>query len=292
MAKPTVGFIGQGFIGKAYADDIEERGFDVVRYTRSEPYVKNREKIATCDYVFIAVPTPTVPLRSSKSEGGPPSTTFDSSVVEEVLSLVGKGNVAVIKSTVLPGTTDELQEKFSDIFVIHNPEFLRAKTAVEDAKNPERTVIGLPKDTSEYREHAEQLLKILPKAPIDITCTAKEAELIKYASNNFLHVKLVYFNLIHDLSKALGADYETVRRGVVTDPRIGDSHTRISHDGGRGAGGFCLIKDFAALREIYEKVLKNDKKGQAVLTALEEKNIELLRESGKDLDLLKGVYGE
>jgi len=278
--KPIIGFIGQGFVGKAYADGIEARGFEVVRYTRSEPYSSNKEKIGDCDFVLIAVPTPTTP------DG------FDDSILQEVLKLVGSGKVAVIKSTVLPGTTEKLQKMFPDLYMIHNPEFLRAATATDDAKKPRRTVIGVPEDSKEYRQYARELLEILPKAPIEIVCTAREAELIKYASNSFLNVKVVYFNLIYDLAKRLGADYEVVRSGVAADPRIGDSHTGISHDGGRGAGGYCLIKDFAALRALYKEQNPEDIEGQKVLESLEKKNVELLRDSGKDLDLLRDVYGE
>ena len=291
--KPTVGCIGQGFVGTAYADAIEDRGFTVVRYARSEPHVQNGERIKERDVVLIAVPTPTVPVRSSESEGGQPSTKFDDSVLREVLGLVGEGKVAVIKSTVLPGTTEALQEAFPDIFVLHSPEFLRGlgQRAAEDARHPSRTVIGLPRDTDAYRAHAQTLLGILPKAPIEIVCSAREAELIKYAANSFLATKVVYCNLIHDLAGALGARYEVVRDGIVADPRIGASHTDIVANGGRGAGGPCFIKDFAALRAFYAAVLPEDERGRAVLETLEQKNLELLKGSGKDLDLLRGVYG-
>jgi len=275
-----IGFIGQGFIGKAYADDIESRGFSVIRYARSEPYASNKDRIKDCDIVFIAVPTPTTP------DG------FDDSVLREVMALVGKGKCAVIKSTVLPGTTEKLQEEFKDIYIVHNPEFLRAKIASEDIKNPHRTIIGLPSKDQEYKKYVDMLLDILPKAPIEIVCSAREAELIKYASNSFLTSKIIYFNLIYDLAEKLGADYDVVRNGVVVDPRIGKSHTDVVHDGGRGAGSFCFIKDFAALRELYERELGDDEDGLAVIKSIEEKNKALLRQSGKDSDLLKGVYGE
>src|SRR5580692_663281 len=85
--KPLIGFIGQGWIGKAYADNFEERGYEVVRYALEKPYIKNKDKIAECDIVFIAVWTPTTPKG------------FDSSVVENVLPLVGEGKIAVLKST-------------------------------------------------------------------------------------------------------------------------------------------------------------------------------------------------
>ncbi len=95
----SIGFIGQGWIGKNYADDFERRGFSVTRYGLEGVFVHNREAIKKCDIVFIAVPTPTTPSG------------FDYSIVEEAVSLVGEGKIAVIKSTVLPGTTEEIQKK-------------------------------------------------------------------------------------------------------------------------------------------------------------------------------------
>ena len=79
MDKPRIGFIGQGWIGKNYADDFERRGYHTVRYALEPQYVGNKEKIKDCDIVFIAVPTPTTPAG------------FDSSIVEGALSLVGAG---------------------------------------------------------------------------------------------------------------------------------------------------------------------------------------------------------
>ncbi|MEK9176702.1 MAG: hypothetical protein AAB923_00225, partial [Patescibacteria group bacterium] len=102
-----------------------------------------------------------------------------------------------------------------------------------------------------------------------------------------------------DLAEAHGARWNAIAANVKADARIGGSHlmpvhqhTHLSANPGRGAGGHCLIKDFAAFRELFEKVLAHDKESIAVLRALETKNIKLLKESGKDLDLLAGVYGD
>src|ERR1700733_13548909 len=132
--KPRIGFIGQGWIGRAYADNFEERGYDVVRYSLEKPWVKNKDKIKECDIVFIAVWTPTTP------EG------FDPSIIESVLPLVGAGKVVVIKSTVLPGTTNALQKKFPDLVIFYSPEFLSVATAAQDAQHPFSNIIGSPVD--------------------------------------------------------------------------------------------------------------------------------------------------
>ena len=279
MGKLLIGFIGQGFIGKNYADDFEARGYSVVRYSLEEPFVQNKEKIAECDIVFIAVPTPTTPSG------------FDYSIVQTALSLVGKGKVAVIKSTMIPGTTDILQKENTDIFVLHSPEFLREVSAAYDAAHPDRNIVGIPIDGDKYREKANSVISILPTAPFVKICTARDAEFIKYGGNNFFYVKVVYMNLLYDLAQEIGCDWNTVQDGMVADPRIGASHMNPVHDSGRGAGGHCFIKDFAAFANVYEKLV-GDIDGVKALRAFEEKNIKLLKDSRKDIDLLEGVYGK
>ncbi len=271
-----IGFIGQGFIGSAYADDFEDRGYETVRYD-NEKYEKNKNKIALCDIVFIAVPTPTTPKG------------FDYSIVEEVLGLVGQEKIAVIKSTILPGTTEKLQKKFSDKFIMHSPEFLRAVTAKEDAANPNRNIIGY---TKKSKEKAKEVLEILPKAPYNKIMPVKNAELVKYMGNCFLAQKVIFANLVYDLTEKLNIDYDEVKEAVGADPRIGEGHLSIDHFDGRGAGGYCFIKDLAAFSSLYRDMVTEDKNGIQFLSSLEEKNKKLLRESGKDIDILEGVYGK
>jgi len=280
-----IGCIGQGWIGKHYAHECEARGYDVVRYALEEPYAGNKSKIAECDIVFIAVPTPTT------RDG------FDDSILRGVLPLVGPGNIAVIKSTIIPGTTERLQEAFPDICVLHSPEFLVETSAAYDAAHPNRNIIGIPKDTSVYREKAAMVLAVLPKAPYEKTMLARDAEFVKYAGNCFLFTKVMFMNMLYDVVAGAGSDWQTVRDALIHDPRIGTSHTEPVHksrDGaksGRGAGGHCLIKDFEAFRELYTAHVPDDVYGNALLAALKDKNIDLLTHSGKDLDLLGGVYG-
>ena len=285
----TIGFIGQGWIGKHYADDFEARLYNVVRYALEEPYAGNKDKIKDCEFVFIAVPTPSTP------EG------FDFSAVESALSILTSGTTAIIKSTMLPSTTEKLQEKFPKLYVTHSPEFLREASAAHDAANPERNIVGIPKDTPEFRAKAEAILRILPTAPYNKIMSAKEAELVKYAGNCFLYTKVVFMNILHDVVEKSGGEWANVREAMIADPRIGESHTEPVHRSGhaeggkehtlRGAGGHCFIKDFEAFREYQEKVA-DDSKAQAALSALIEYNNQLLIDSNKDLDLLTGVHGE
>jgi UDPglucose 6-dehydrogenase len=279
-----IGFIGQGFIGKNYADDFEARGFKVVRYAKEPAYEMNKDKIAECDLVFIAVPTPTTPSG------------FNFDILKEVIGLVGVGKSAIVKSTILPGTCEALQSLYPDRFVFHSPEFLTEKTAAYDAAHPTRNIIGYPVENEEYKKRAAEILAVLPDSPLNMICRAKEAELVKYASNSFLFLKIIYANILYDLAAKEGSDWKKISAGMAADPRIGASHLQPAHasgiDGkiGRGAGGHCFVKDFAALLEYVGRV-GGDTLGEQFLRTAEEKNLELLKESGKDADIIKEVYG-
>jgi UDP-glucose 6-dehydrogenase len=275
----TIGFIGQGWIGKHYADDFESRGFPTVRYSLEEPYVNNKEKIADCAVVFIAVPTPTTP------DG------FSAEIVSEALGLVGDGKIAVIKSTIVPGTTEKLQGLYPQKFILHSPEFLTEATAAYDAANPTRNIIGLPINNPDYEAAAKLVLGVLPRANYEKICSAKEAELIKYGRNALGFFRVIFTNLLYDATIASGTNWEVIREAMIADPDNGPTYMNPVHKTGRGAGGHCFIKDFATFADFYEATVK-DKRGVEVLAALEAKNIALLKDTNKDLDLLRGVYGD
>lgn len=279
-AKPLIGFIGQGWIGKNYANDFEARGYTTVRYALEEPYVQNKDRISECDIVFIAVPTPSTP------QG------FDSSIVESAFPLIGKGKIAVIKSTVLPGSTKRFQEENPDITILYAPEFLSEATAAHDAANPFSNIMGLSVDDEVHRAAADHVLSVLPPAPFTHTCSSTEAEVIKYTHNASAYVQIVMFNMIYDIAKKSGADWANIQPALSADPYIANRYSQPVHKSGRGAGGGCFIKDVAALRMLAEKIIPEDTKAIAALKAFECKNIDLLTSSGKDLGLLKGVYGE
>lgn len=280
MNKETlqIGFIGQGWIGQNYANDFENRGYTTVRYALEEPYVQNKAKIAECDITLIAVPTPTTP------EG------FDDTALTAALGVIGKGKIAVIKSTTLPGVVAQLQESFPEIIVVHSPEFLVEKTAAYDAANPNRNIIGIPAQTPAHQEAAELVLSVLPPAPFQTVMTSLESELVKYAGNCFLYTKVLFMNTLYDVVTKSGADYQAVRDAMIQDPRIGASHTLPVHDSGRGAGGHCFIKDFEAFRTFYKDSIGQDE-AFAMLGSMVTYNNRLLQDSNKDLDLLAGVYG-
>ncbi|MEZ4200104.1 MAG: NAD(P)-binding domain-containing protein [Candidatus Paceibacterota bacterium] len=263
MKQPKIGFIGQGWIGKHYADDFEKRGYQIVRYALEPEYLDNKQLIATCDIVFIAVPTPTT------IKG------FVDAHVRDALQSVGQGKIAVIKSTLAVGTTKALQTDYPDITILHSPEFLRERTAAYDAAYPNRNLLGIPIDNPDTLAKAKQVLEILPEAPYAKIMDSNDAELVKYAGNCFLYLKVLYMNALFNVVENTGATWETVREALVHDPRIGASHTEPVHTSGhvndtglkqRGAGGHCFIKDFEAFRHMYNEHVK-EKRGRDFLSA-------------------------
>lgn len=296
--KFLIGFIGQGFIGKAYADDFEARGYAIVRYGLQEEYAGNKEKIAECDMVFVAVNAATVPL-GEKRDDGHPAVRFDDSNVRSVIALTRPGAIVVVKSTLPPGMTVSLQEQYPDRLVMHSPEFLLETTAAKDASHPERNIVGIPKDTPEHRAAAEKVLSVLPKANVELITDSHNAEFIKYGSNAYLYLKIVFSNIFFQLAEKYGGDWEVIRAGIGADPRIGPAHMDLhlaTDPAGvyhrRGAGRSCFIKDWAELSELFAKEFPDDKNAIAAFRGLEYKNAELLCAYNRYIDLVKGVYGE
>jgi UDP-glucose 6-dehydrogenase len=280
-----IGFIGQGYIGKNYADDFERRGFTVVRYSLEEPYRANKETIKECDIVFIAVPTPTTP------EG------FDDSIVRDALTLVSQHTIVILKSTIVPGTTARLQQRYPHVTLLYSPEFLSEKTAAHDATHPFANIVGVGIEHETHRIAATRVLELLPSAPHTQLCTATEAELIKYHHNLNGYFQIILSNLVYDAAQTLGARWEPIQDAIEHDPLISGRYAKPVHQSGhpgaqpgRGAGGHCFIKDMAAFRSFYEETLHDDT-GLSVFRALEAKNLELLKTTSKDQDLVASVYG-
>lgn len=277
--KPLIGFVGQGWIGKNYANDFEKRGYKTVRYALEEPYRQNKEKVKEAEITIVAVPTPTTPRG------------FDISIVENALSHIGAGKIAVLKSTILPGTTKRLQKKFPKITLIYSPEFLSESTAAYDAAHPFSNIMGLPVDDAAHRAAAKKVLAVMPKAPYTAVCSSTEAEIIKYSHNISGYTQIITFNMLYDVASTIGADWEAIQNALQADPYIPGRYAKPVHKSGRGAGGGCFIKDFSAMRMLMEEKRPSDTKAIAAMKAFEAKNIELMVSTKKDLGLLQGVYG-
>lgn len=230
--RPKIGIIGVGFVGSAVKYYYEGKKYPVVAYD-THKRIGTMKDINSADIIFVCVPTP------FKEGVG-----CDTSIVREAISKVKKGKIVVIKSTIIPGTTEELQKEFPDHILLFNPEFLVAKTANTDFAFPSRQIVGYTKQSKEY---ANMVLDELPPAPHEIIMLATEAEMVKYFCNTFLATRVIFGNQMYDICKALGIDYDLVKEWAGYDPRVGQSHFDVNQDDYRGYGGACLPKDVQAL---------------------------------------------
>ncbi|HEY0638220.1 MAG TPA: UDP-glucose/GDP-mannose dehydrogenase family protein [Pseudonocardiaceae bacterium] len=193
--------------------------------------------VADAEVVFLCVPTP-------MGAGGAADLSAVEAVVAEVRHLLPEDCVIVNKSTVPVGTAARVSALLDrpDIAVVSNPEFLREGSAVSDFLNPDRIVVG-----ADAQHAAERVAALYARlgAPTVLT-DAASAEMVKYAANCFLAMKLSYVNAVAELCERLGADVLDVTEGIGYDRRIGQSFLSP----GPGWGGSCLPKDTHALLQV------------------------------------------
>lgn len=266
-----IGFIGQWFIGGNMANDFEKRWFDIVRYD-IDKYKDNLKEIHKAEIIFVAVPTPTINRK------------FNWDILIEAIRNTVAWQKIVIKSTVIPWTTDRLQEEYPDRYFFHSWEFLTVKTAVFDTENPSRNVIWYTETT---KWMAEEIMRLLPKSE-EVYCTAKESELWKYFSNFLLTGKVIMANLVFDICRRDGINYEMIKTIAALDSRIWASHLSIDIDGWRGANWYCFPKDIATLQEYYKSI---SPLWDTLFEALQMYNNKINIDSWKDVDIIKSVYG-
>jgi UDPglucose 6-dehydrogenase len=223
-----VGVIGVGVVGSAVCSYFLNRG-EVARYDKFTGE-GSLEEINEAEIVFVCVPTPFASGRG-----------LDSSAVFDAVSRLKGEKLVVLKSTVLPGTTQLLASQFPQHGFFFNPEFLRENQAEKDFLEPDRQILGYT-DVRDA-DTAASLLRLLPSAPFEAVIPATSAELIKLLTNSMLALRVIFANEVYDLTAVLGLDYEEVRSGIAADPRIGPSHLGVFDGGYRGYGGKCLPKD-------------------------------------------------
>lgn len=306
----SIAVIGQGFVGGSLTTVFSERGETVYVFDKAGnraqgginrfPHIDDSGIPATIDefvqscestrgftgIFFVCVPTPMY-------EDGSP----DTSIVESVLNEIYKARyssdsperIAVVKSTVPPGSTERWNSQFNDrgLHVVFNPEFLTEANAVNDMREQNRIVLGGP------RPHINTVrnvfMRAFPKVPI-IKTSSTTAEMVKYMTNCMLAVKVAFANEVAQICEALdhdglNIDYDKVVEYAKLDRRLGDTHWSVpgpvpTHDGRyvRGFGGHCFPKDINAL--IF--VAKKYNVSPTVLNAAWEKNLEVRNKDDRD----------
>ena len=263
----NIGIIGWGVVGQATG-----KGFVTNKENKVLWYDKYKdggtalpELLEKSEFIFIAVPTP---IFSDYS--GLDVSIVDSVVGEVAPALSGTDKILVIKSTVLPGSTEAYIKNYKGTKFAMNPEFLTQANANKDFLNPERTVIGVTDE--KVGERLKKLHQtILPKNQEYFITDPTTAELAKYMSNLMLASKVLLANEFYLMAKKLGIDYEGVREIVEADSRIGTHIKAPGPDGDMGFGGACFPKDMVGLLGLA-KELKVD---LSALEAIWEKNLKL-----------------
>lgn len=296
----SIGIIGLGFVGSAMFEGMKH-AFDVAGYDKMgglraefhgkpmscvhmDPELGCREVLNSTDGpIFVCVPTP------MKPDGA-----CDVSIVENVictLNGLNEGNdkrTVVIKSTVVPGTTQRLNDVCNNIHVCFNPEFLREVSAMEDFKNQDRVIIGGPRKGTSVLKKAYN--KAYPDVPVTKT-SSTIAEMVKYMTNCFLATKVSFANEMKQICDGLNIDYDKIIEYSMKDDRLGMSHWCVpgpmpASDGSDrmlpGFSGSCFVKDINAL------ISKAKDLGvkPTIMEAVWQKNLEVRPE--RDWEQLKG----
>lgn len=281
--------------------DVDEKKVELMKQGKSPIYEEGLEELLkknykegrldfTTDYkkaykdadaIFIGVGTPEQP-------DGSANLSYVATVSRQIAESVEKDCIVVVKSTVPIGTNDKVEQFIKDslvndvhIEVASNPEFLSQGHAVRDTLEAKRIVIGTES------KHAEKILKEIYKPfnlPI-VSVNRRSAEMIKYASNDFLALKISYMNDIANLCELVGADIEDVAEGMSYDPRIGASFLHA----GIGYGGSCFPKDTKALKYLAKQHGYKLKTVEAAVDVNAEQKTRLFRKASERMITFKGL---
>lgn len=301
--KKIIAVVGQGFVGGSLTTVFSEHGFEVFVHDKTgkvSPGGKCPEKsggslvtnvkdfVNACERIndfskvyFVCLPTPMY-------EDGSADLSIVESVLDDIASVPGE-RIAVVKSTIPPGSTERWNKKYEStgLRVVFNPEFLTEANALDDMRNQNRIVIGGPRP---WINSVKQIFQTaFPKVPI-IKTSSTTAEMVKYLTNNFLTVKVAFANEMAQICEALDAsglnvDYDKVVEYAKYDRRLGDSHWGVpGPDGARGYGGHCFPKDINAMIDVAKKNGVDPK----VLTSSWEKNLEVRQPEHRDWEKMSG----
>lgn len=304
----SVACIGQGFVGGSLTTVLSERGCRVYTYDKTGkqatggmhpmqgkghtyPACSVKELAEACEsrpgfsgVFFVCLPTPMFP------DG-----VADLSIVETVLKElsdscpVGSTRIAVVKSTVPPGSTERWNAAWSTtgLHVVFNPEFLTEANALDDMRNQDRIVLGGPRPWINVVKQVFQ--SAFPKVPV-IKTSSTTAEMVKYVTNCFLATKVAFANEVAQVCEALDShglniDYDKVVEYAKLDKRLGSSHWSVpGPDGARGFGGHCFPKDVNAML-VVAQALGVD---LTVTRAAWHKNLEVRTGEDRDWERMEG----
>ena len=242
-----IGQIGFGFVGGALHRSLLKKGEKTSVYDKFKDMGSVKDLLDS-DVIFVCLPTPYV-----EGHG------FDlSAIIENLKALQEKDyeGLVVLKSTVEPGITKSLASRFAKLRIIHNPEFLTARSADDDFHNQEHIVFGYTESLPDTKAKTEQLATFFashyPNAAISI-CNSDESESMKLFCNNFYAMKVQIFNEFYFLCQKKGIDFECVKEMMLKNNWINPMHTQVpGPDGQPSYGGACFPKDTNALNHFMK----------------------------------------
>lgn len=257
-------------------EELMNKNQSLLTYTLD---AKNAYKEA--DVIFVGVGTP-------EKKDGSANLKYVYEVAKEIAESIEKDCIIVIKSTVPIGTNKKIEKFINDnlkhkvnIEIVSNPEFLSQGTAVRDTLHAQRIVLGVPSKKAE-----EVMKKVYDGFNIPYVITNREsAEMIKYASNDFLALKISYVNEIANLCEIVGADIQDVTKGMGMDSRIGNKFLQA----GIGYGGSCFPKDTKALSWLANFNDYEIKTVKAAIEVNENQKLKLIKKARKYYDNFEGL---
>ena len=247
--KQRIGVVGRGFVGSAVqfgfspqvGCDAEVRVYDI---DPSKSTHTLEETVNESDFVFLSVPTP------SNGDGSINIDILDNAL-NNINEVSERQNAILVRSTVIPGTTQKFQMKYTDLNLLFNPEYLTERSAKFDFINQSRFIIGSGEATISkmYSENLADLFRDRFGESTSILETNYEtAEMIKYMNNCFFVTKVSFMNEMYKVAEKSNVDWKQAVSGFVTDSRIGHTHLDVpGPDGKFGFGGSCFPKDIRAM---------------------------------------------
>ncbi len=248
MEKIELGVVGIGFVGTALYHTFSPY-FKMRLYDKYKPGYEDLETVVnSVKYLFVCVPTPV-------DQKGQQDINCVFETVEDINKVAKDSKIIILRSTVLPGTTRILQSKYKNHDFIFCPEFLTERTAILDSINAYRIILG-GENQNVMIEVDKTIFRVkYPHIPIYFT-TFEAAELVKYVGNCFFSVKIAFLNEVFEMCEKLGLEYNEVKKLLLSDQRITNSHMDVpGPDGFKGFGGKCFYKDLNSLMYYGQNVL-------------------------------------
>ncbi len=264
-----------------YEQDLEELMQKNYKEGRLDYTIDYKNAYKDADAIFIGVGTPEQP-------DGSANLSYIATVSRQIAESIEKDCLVVVKSTVPIGTNDKVEQFIKDFLVndvkvevASNPEFLAQGTAVKDTLQAKRIIIG-----TESKEAEKKLMEIYEPFELPIvSVNRRSAEMIKYASNDFLALKISYMNDIANLCELVGANIEDVAKGMSYDPRIGAKFLNA----GIGYGGSCFPKDTKALKYLAKQHGYKLKTVEAAVDVNAEQKVKLFKKASERMITFNGV---